>query len=142
MATIFVSHAFSNNPYRHQKAVRTIARRLVLEGHNPLVPQIYLPQFLDEQTERDLALKLCFEVVALAGEVWVYGEQTDGMRLEIAEAHRLKIPVLQKELPGDREPDGNRSGQRPETMNNQQRVIGSEKVSPHPGGIKSLQLSP
>ena len=99
MAIIFVSHPFSSNPQRHQKRLHAIARRLVLEGHNPLVPQLYLPQFVDESTERDLALRLCLELVAVVDELWVYGEPSEGMRLEITEALRLGIPVVRKDLP-------------------------------------------
>ena len=65
-----------------------------MEGHCPLAPQIYLPQFVDESTERALALKLCLELLALSEEVRVYGEPSAGMHLEIAEAHRLGIPVV------------------------------------------------
>jgi hypothetical protein len=59
-----------------------------------LAPQLFLPQFIDELTKRDLALKLCLFLVALSEEVRVFGEPTEGMRLEIAEAHRLGIPVV------------------------------------------------
>jgi len=67
---------------------------VALEGCLPLAPQIYLPQFVDEETERSLALNLCFALVAISDEVRVYGEPTAGMRLEIAEARRLGIPVV------------------------------------------------
>jgi hypothetical protein len=68
-----------------------------MEGHLPLPPQLFVPGFIDEATERDLALGLCLKLVALADEVRVYGELTDGMRLEIAEANRLGIPVVEVE---------------------------------------------
>ena len=68
-----------------------------MEGYLPIAPQIYLPEFIDEATERDLALKLCLALVTLSGEVRVYGKPTEGMRLEIAEAHRLGIPVVNGE---------------------------------------------
>jgi hypothetical protein len=70
---------------------------LVVEGHLPIAPQLYLPAFLDETTERNLALQFCLRLVALADEVRVYGEPTAGMRLEIDEARRLEIPVLDGE---------------------------------------------
>ena len=93
MSVVFVSHAFSSNPPGHARRVSQIARELSLGGNLPLAPQIYLPQFLDEATERDLALRLSLVLVRLSGEVRVYGEPSAGMRLEIAEAHRLGIPV-------------------------------------------------
>jgi len=60
---------------------------------------LLFPQFLDETTERDLALQLCLRLVALADEVRVYGDVTAGMRLEIDEAHGLGIPVVPGQLP-------------------------------------------
>ena len=92
---IFVSHQYSNDPHKSSLRVQAVARELVRENHLPLAPQIYLPQFIDESKERELALKLCLELVALSDEVRVYGKPTEGMRLEIAEAHRLGIPVIE-----------------------------------------------
>ncbi len=137
---VYVCHGYSLDPIFNAERICKVCRSLVHEGRVPIAPQLLLPQFIHEETERDLALMLCFEFIALAEEVWVYGDPTDGMRMEIAEAERLRIPVVQKDLPGDREADENGSRQRPETVNNQQRVIGSEKGTRALGdrGIKSL----
>ena len=86
-----------------------IARELAQEGDLPLAPQIYLPNFIDEACERKLALGVCLRLLTLADEMWAYGEPTDGMRLEIAEADRLGIPVVRKELP----PEEGESGRPP-----------------------------
>ena len=94
MSVIFVSHPFASDPVRHARRVAGIARELALAGHLPLTPQLYLPAFIDEVTERDLALRLCMRLVALSDEVRVYGEPSEGMRLEIAEARRLGITVV------------------------------------------------
>ena len=58
MSRIFVCHPFSSEPVRNQSTVAGIARRLALDGHFPFAPQIYLPAFIDEATERELALRL------------------------------------------------------------------------------------
>ena len=68
-------------------------------GHLPLAPQIYLPAFIDDSKERELALELCLKFVAMSDEVRVFGEPSEGMLLEIAEAERLGIPVVRGELP-------------------------------------------
>ncbi len=96
VSVVFVSHPFSSDPPRNQSLVAQIARSLVMQGHVPLCPQIYLPAFIDEDAERDVAVKICLRLLALADEVWVYGGSTVGMKLEIAEARRLGIPVVQK----------------------------------------------
>ena len=61
-----------------------------------------MPQFLDEPTERDVALRCCLRLVTLADEVRVYGEPTEGMELEIAEAKLLGIPIIEYTTEGDR----------------------------------------
>jgi hypothetical protein len=91
---VFVSHSFAFDPAANGRRVTRICRTLTLAGHLPLAPQIYLPQFISEATERDLALRLCLRLVALADEVRVYGEPSAGMIEEIAEAERLGIPVV------------------------------------------------
>lgn len=63
----------------------------------PLAPQLFLPQFVDEESERDLALSLCLRLVSRADELWAFGDPTEGMRLEIAEAERLGIPMVRRE---------------------------------------------
>jgi len=95
MRRIFISHPFSSAPDHHERVIVNLARALAHAGSLPIAPQIYLPQFIDEATERELALKLCLALVAICDEVRVYGEPSEGMRLEIAEAHRLGIPVTE-----------------------------------------------
>jgi dienelactone hydrolase len=94
MDVIFVSHPYRADTKRNQDHVRDIARKLAVRGFLPLAPQIYLPLLLDETTERALALKLCLRLVGLSDLLRVYGEPTEGMRLEIIEAQRLGIPVV------------------------------------------------
>lgn len=94
---IYVCHSFSTDPDTNAHLIRRQCRQIAESRLVPLAPQLFLPQFLDEDTERELALGICFELIGLADEVWVYGEATDGMRLEIAEAERLGIPVVRKE---------------------------------------------
>ena len=60
----------------------------------PLAPQLMLSAYINEATERDLAIAHCLGLVATADELLVYGEPTEGMQLEIAEARRLEIPVV------------------------------------------------
>jgi hypothetical protein len=97
MRRVFLSHPFSSAPKRNARVVAELASALAHAGLLPLAPQIYLPQFIDEAAERDLALKLCLALVALSDEVRVYGQVSAGMRLEIDEARRQGITVLDGE---------------------------------------------
>jgi len=103
----YVCHAFGSDPTTHIRAIRKACRSLVASGFVPLAPQLFLSKFLDESTERRLALSLCITLVSRVDELHVFGEATEGMRLEIGEARRLGIPVVagdaraRKALTGD-----------------------------------------
>lgn len=93
MKVIFISHPFRGDPAGNGERVRRICAGLK-EACVPLAPHLLLPAYIDEATERPLALAHCLRLVAAADEVRVYGEATEGMALEIAEARRLGIPVI------------------------------------------------
>ena len=94
MSVVYISHAYSSDPAGNRVRVARIARELALQGHVPLAPHLLFPSFIDEAGERDLAVKLCIELVGRADEVHTYGEVSEGMRLEVEEAERLGIPVI------------------------------------------------
>ena len=98
MKKVFVCHPFAGDPEGNVLKVRDICARIVFKDVLPLTPQLYLPHFIDEETQRDLALRLCLELVELCDEVRVYGEPTKGMRLEIAEGKRLGIPIIEGKI--------------------------------------------
>lgn len=97
---IYIAHPFSGEVPRNVERVRVICRRVVTEGHLPIAPQLYLPTFVDEATERDLALRLCQELVGCCDALWFYGPQiTSGMEREISAAQAAGIPVFNRLYP-------------------------------------------
>ena len=91
---IYVCHPFAGNPEGNASRVRDICRDLVENELLPIAPHIYLPAFIDEFSERELAITLCLELIAICDELWVYsGMVTGGMRREIDRAKALGIPV-------------------------------------------------
>ena len=90
----YISHPFASNPEANASAIRKLCRGIAQSGVLPLPPQLYLPQFLNEKTHRELAMSYCLRLVGVCDELWLFGEPTEGMRLEIAEAERLGIPVI------------------------------------------------
>src|SRR5262245_31412196 len=71
---VYVCHPFANDPERNIDSVRGICGRLAAEGVMPIGVHFYLPQFIDEATDRELALELCLELLATCDEVRVYGD--------------------------------------------------------------------
>ena len=94
MSVIFITHPFAAKPKEYGDRVAAIARHLAIGGHVPLAPQLFLPIFLNERTERHIALRICLKLVSLADELHIYGKKSNGMILEIQEAIRLGIPVI------------------------------------------------
>jgi len=91
---VYICHPYGEDPATNVASVRCLSRLMVEQGCLPLAPQLLLPQFIDESTERELAMGFCLRLVALCDEVRVYGAMSEGMRLEIAEAGRLGLPVV------------------------------------------------
>jgi hypothetical protein len=89
---IYVCHPFRGDPAANAERVRRICK-VLKKDCVPLAPQLMLPAYINESTERDLAIAHCLRLVAAADEVRVYGEISEGMRVEIDEARRLRIPI-------------------------------------------------
>jgi Domain of unknown function (DUF4406) len=100
MKVLYICHPFRGDPTGNAERVRRIAEGLK-HDYAVIAPHLMLPHFIDETTERPLALAHCLRLVAAADEVRVYGEVTAGMQLEIAEARRLGIPVVFIDHNGD-----------------------------------------
>lgn len=91
---IYVCHPYADDPEANAERVREICRALTDSGYLPIAPHVYLPQFIDEGTERERALSLCLELIGTADEVRVYGGRiTAGMRREIEHAEARAIQV-------------------------------------------------
>lgn len=80
----------------HQVIARRFARFLWTTGGFPVLPHLYLPQFLDDQhpTERTEALALGLAWLARCDRVAVLDlPPSSGMAGEIREAERLQMPI-------------------------------------------------
>jgi hypothetical protein len=91
MKRIYVCHRYSDDPEGNTRAIREICRDLTARGYCPVAPQLYLPHFLDEATERETAMILCRELIDICDAVWVYrsagqSEFSAGQLREIGEA--------------------------------------------------------
>ncbi len=96
---IYVAHPYSDDVAGNVERVRAICRAVVEEGHVPIAPHLFLPAFVDEATERDLALRLCLELVSCCDALWFYGTRiSPGMEREFSAAQALGIPVVNRLL--------------------------------------------
>ena len=91
---VYVCHPFRDAPDENERLIRTHCRNLVEQGCLPVAPQLYLPSFVDETTERERAMRLCLTMLDDCDEVRVYGTViSEGMRLELEHASERDVPV-------------------------------------------------
>jgi hypothetical protein len=90
---VYICHPFRGDVAANRERVRRLCAA-VKRDYVPLAPHLMLPSYIDEATERDLALEHGLALLRGADEVWVCGPcVSEGMAGEIAEALRLGVPV-------------------------------------------------
>jgi len=94
MTKVYICHPFAGDEEGNSTKVLHICKELKQTGVIPIGPHIYLPQFIDESTERDLAMRMCIELIDVCDEIRVYGPTiSPGMKQEIQYATDHGIPV-------------------------------------------------
>jgi len=89
---IYICHPYSGDPESNREKVAKICMAVARTGLLPLAPQIYLPQFIDEETQRELAMEMCRELLTRCDVLGICGDEiTAGMKEEIALAEELGI---------------------------------------------------
>lgn len=89
MKTIYVCSPFRGNRKGNIRRAKKYSRWVYRLGHIPICVHIYLEQAtgLDERKgNREELLKLGREFVKICDEVWVFGNVSEGMQLEIGVA--------------------------------------------------------
>ena len=86
---IYVCSPYAGDTAGNTDRAKKFSRFVVDKGGIPLTPHLYFPQFMKEETERDLALFMDLVLLSKCAEVWVFGDViTDGMRREISYAQK------------------------------------------------------
>lgn len=85
---VYICSPYSSNVERNVQKARTYSRYAVDAGVIPIAPHLLFPQFMEEESERDLAMFMDIAVLSKCKELWVFGEPTAGMQSEIAYAER------------------------------------------------------
>ena len=99
MKAIYVCHPYSGDPEGNRVKVRKICRILVGMGVLPVAPQIYLPAFIDEGSEREVAMRMCRELLTRCDAIGICGDEiTAGMKEEIELAGSLGMVAGRIEL--------------------------------------------
>ena len=94
---IYVVSKYAGNINANTKNAARYCRYIIDQGFMPIASHLLYPQILndDVSTERELGTAFGLSLLAICDEVWVFidGQISSGMKQEIEEANRLKIPV-------------------------------------------------
>ena len=91
---IYICSAYRNNTRVNIMRAREYCRFAVRRGCIPLAPHLLFPQFMSEEQDRALAIRMNFVLLRKCRELWAFGtEITEGMEAEIAKARSLCIPI-------------------------------------------------
>ena len=89
MPVVYVCSPYSGDVEANVRKAREYCRYAKDQGCIPLAPHLFLPQFMDERTERELALFMDIALLSKCAELWVFGAViSDGMQKEISYAKR------------------------------------------------------
>jgi hypothetical protein len=101
LRVVFVSSPYRGDVASNLALARAAAHEVFEAGHVPIVAHMYIPQVLDDDdpVERALGIGAALVLLARCDEIWVFGEPSEGMRMEIDEARRLGVPVDHRPLP-------------------------------------------
>lgn len=91
---VYICSPYAGDVERNVLWARRCCRYAADHGCIPLAPHLFLPQFLDERTERDLALFMGIALLSKCAELWIFGEIiSQGMELEIRHAQKKGKPI-------------------------------------------------
>ena len=91
---VYICSPYRDDPGTNVIRARRYCRYAVDVGCIPIAPHLFFPQFMDEDTERGLAIFMGNVLLSKCYEVWVFGDNVSaGMAAEIAYAGKKGKPV-------------------------------------------------
>lgn len=93
MPMVYICSAYSGDVEGNTEKARRYSRFAVDAGRIPIAPHLLLPQFMEEESERELAIFMDIAILSKCRELWVLGKPTAGMLNEIAYAERKQMTI-------------------------------------------------
>lgn len=92
---VFISSPFAGDTVRNILRAQGYCQKAVAEGHFPLAPHLYFPQFLEDgdPDDRSKGMAMGLSWLSYCNEMWVFGTPSAGMKAEIAYAEKHGIPI-------------------------------------------------
>ena len=79
MPMVYICSAYSGDVEGNTEKARRYSRFAVDAGKIPIAPHLLLPQFMEEESERELAMFMDIAILSKCRELWVFGKPTAGM---------------------------------------------------------------
>ena len=93
MPMVYICSAYSGDVEGNAEKARRYSRFAVDTGKIPIAPHLLFPQFMEEESERELAMFMDIAILSKCRELWVFGKPTAGMLNEIAYAERKQMTI-------------------------------------------------
>ena len=90
---VYICSPYSGDVEGDVEKARAYSRFAVDQGAIPIAPHLLFPQFMKEQTERELAIFMDIAILSKCKELWVFGNPTAEMQNEIAYAERKQMTI-------------------------------------------------
>ena len=93
MPMVYICSAYSGDVEGNTEKARQYSRFAIDAGKIPIAPHLLLPQFMEEESERELAMFMDIAILSKCRELWVFGKPTAGMLNEITYAERKQMTI-------------------------------------------------
>ena len=91
---VYICSPFSGDEQGNAKKARKYCRFALEQKTIPICTILYLPMFISEETERELAMKIDMVLLTKCSELWVFGTNVSpGMEAEIAKAKKRSMKI-------------------------------------------------
>lgn len=91
---VYICSPYAGNEEWNTMRAREYSRFAVNNGTIPIAPHLLFPQFMDEATERELAMFMNMVVLGRCAELWVFGDRiSEGMAAEILRAKWKRMRI-------------------------------------------------
>ena len=91
---VYICSPYSGDPPGNTKKAIKYSRFAVDQGAIPLAPHLLLPLYMQESSERELAMFMDMVFLGRCEELWVFGsEWSEGMQAEISKAKKRQIKI-------------------------------------------------
>lgn len=74
MKWVFISHPYKDDPKGNKKLVNSICRELAEKDDILPISPLLLFSFMKDDSNREEILQVCFRLIDICDEVWIYGD--------------------------------------------------------------------